>query len=233
MAMKAALDARELSVSRGAALVLNGLSLTVHPRETVAISGPSGSGKSTLLAVLAGLVKPDAGEVWIAGEKQASSDRGRAHTRLHQLGIVFQGDEFLPELTLLENVALPSMLRDRSTRVDDHAGAVAALFERLGLDGLEGRRPSEVSVGQLQRAATARAVLGEPVAILADEPTSALDRPAAREALELLLGLAREQGTAVCLVTHDPSVATLCDRQLVLTHGSLTTGAHTGEPADA
>jgi putative ABC transport system ATP-binding protein len=170
--MNVVLEARGLSVSRGAALVLNGLDLTVEPAETVAISGPSGSGKSTLLAAVAGLVKPDAGEVWIAGEKLAASDRRRARTRLHHLGIVFQGDEFLPELTLLENVALPSMLRDRSTRVGDHAGAVTALFKRLGLDSLEERRPSEVSVGQLQRAATARAVLGKPVAILADEPTS-------------------------------------------------------------
>ena len=231
--MNAVLEARKVSVSRGTTLVLDGLDLAVAPAATVAISGPSGSGKSTLLAVLAGLVRPESGEVWIAGEKQAASDRRRAHTRLHHLGIVFQGDEFLPELTLLENVALPSMLREAGTRVGHHADAVADLFRRLALDGLEERRPAEVSVGQLQRAAVARAVLGSPVAILADEPTSALDEAAARDALAMLLGLAREQKAAVCLVTHDPSVASLCDRRLVLTPGVLTDGSPRAGVTDA
>ena len=228
--MNAVLEARKVSVSRGTTLVLDGLDLAVAPAATVAISGPSGSGKSTLLAVLAGLVRPESGEVWIAGEKQAASDRRRAHTRLHHLGIVFQGDEFLPELTLLENVALPSMLREAGTRVGHHADAVADLFRRLAL---EERRPAEVSVGQLQRAAVARAVLGSPVAILADEPTSALDEAAARDALAMLLGLAREQKAAVCLVTHDPSVASLCDRRLVLTPGVLTDGSPRAGVTDA
>jgi putative ABC transport system ATP-binding protein len=216
MVAEFAVKVRDLTVSRGATLVLDGITLDIGAAETVAVSGPSGSGKSTLLGALAGLVKPDRGEIWIAGVQQALSERRWAATRLREIGIVFQGDEFLPELTLAENVCLPSMLRDRSTRVDDYTDGMGVLFARLGVDGLQTRRPDEVSVGQLQRAAVARAVLGRPSIILADEPTSALDEEASRDALGLLLGLAREEGAAVCIVTHDPAVAGLCDRRLVV-----------------
>jgi putative ABC transport system ATP-binding protein len=216
-----ALEARDLSVSRGSGLVLERLNLTIEAARTVAITGPSGSGKSTLLAALAGLVPGESGEVLVGGEKLGKSDRSRAAVRLRRLGIVFQGDEFLPELTLRENVVLPGMLRDRTKKVADLQDAAQDLFVRLGIDGLGDRRPSEVSVGQLQRAASARALLGSSVAVLADEPTSALDQSAASDALHLLLGLARERGVAVCLVTHDPSVAAMCDRQLELSGGRL------------
>lgn len=221
MLAKVALQIRDLGVSRGPALVLDGVNLVVKEAESVAISGPSGSGKSTLLAALAGLVRASSGEIWIGGEKQSNSDRRWAMTRLRKIGVVFQGDEFLPELTLTENVCLPSMLRSRSTRLDDYAGAASGLFNRLRIDGLGERRPAEVSVGQLQRAAVARAVLGRPSVILADEPTSALDQVASRDALELLLGLAREEEAAVCIVTHDSAIAALCDRQLHLEDGVL------------
>lgn len=207
--------------------MLMGIDLSIDAAETVAISGPSGSGKSTLLGALAGLVAPDSGEVWIAGVRQERSDRRWAATRLREIGIVFQGDEFLPELTLTENVCLPSMLRDRSTRVDDYADAVEDLLGRLGVEGLGARHPSEVSVGQLQRAAVARAVLGHPTIILADEPTSALDQAAARDTLALLLGLAKEEGAAVCIITHDPAIAGLCDSRLLLEEGKLTPWQHT------
>jgi putative ABC transport system ATP-binding protein len=213
---------RDLAVSRGAAPVLDGVNLNIEAAQTVAISGPSGSGKSTLLGALAGLVRPDRGEIWVAGVRQERSDRRWAATRLREIGIVFQGDEFLPELTLGENVCLPSMLRDRSTRLDEYSEAVEDLLGRLGIEGLGARHPSEVSVGQLQRAAVARAVLGQPSIILADEPTSALDQAASRDTLGLLLGLAKEEGAAVCIVTHDPAIAALCDRRLVLEDGNLS-----------
>ncbi|MCL8026977.1 ABC transporter ATP-binding protein [Nocardioides bruguierae] len=224
---------RDLAVSRGGVPVLGGIDLEIAAAETVAISGPSGSGKSTLLGALAGLVKPHDGEIWIAGVRQEPSDRRWAATRLREIGIVFQSDEFLPELTLTENVCLPSMLGDRSTRVADYAEAADELLARLGVEGLGARRPSEVSVGQLQRAAVARAVLGRPSIILADEPTSALDQAAARDALGLLLGLAKEEGAAVCIVTHDPAVAALCDRRLLLQDGQLVPVQHAQPAAHA
>lgn len=227
------MDVRDLAVFRGATPVLDGVDLNIGSAETVAISGPSGSGKSTLLGALAGLIKPDSGEIWVAGVRQERSDRRWAATRLREIGIVFQGDEFLPELTLLENVCLPSMLRDRSSRVDNYAEAVTALLGRLGIEGLAARHPAEVSVGQLQRAAVARAVLGNPSIILADEPTSALDQEAARDALDLLLGLANEEGVAVCIVTHGPAVAALCDRRLVLENGNLLPATTCPIPARA
>lgn len=221
---------RDLVVSRGGVPVLEGIDLDIAEAETVAISGPSGSGKSTLLGAVAGLITPDRGDIWIAGTRQEPSDRRWAATRLREIGIVFQGDEFLPELTLAENICLPSLLRDRSTRVDDYAEAVGALLRRLGVEGLGERLPSEVSVGQLQRAAVARAVLGRPSIILADEPTSALDEATARDALGLLLSLAKEETAAVCIVTHDPAIASQCDRRLLLNEGQLAPAKNT-EPA--
>ena len=156
------MEVRDLVVFRGANPVLDGVNLSIEAAETVAISGRSGSGKSTLLGALAGLIKPDRGEIWVAGVRQERSDRRWAATRLREIGIVFQGDEFLPELTLVENVCLPSMLRDGSTRLHDYAEAVDPLLMRLGIQSLAQRHPSDVSVGQLQRAAVARAVLGRP-----------------------------------------------------------------------
>lgn len=215
------IEVRDLAVSRGDAPVLDAVNLKIGANETVAISGTSGSGKSTLLGALAGLVTYHRGEIWVAGVRQERSDRRWAATRLREIGIVFQGDEFLPELTLMENICLPSMLRDGTTRVGDYTAVVENLLVKLGIEGLEARHPSEVSAGQLQRAAIARAVLGSPSIVLADEPTSALDQAAARDALGLLLGLAREEGAAVCIVTHDRVVGAQCDRRLVLEGGKL------------
>ena len=126
-----ALAARDLVLSRGSVPVLGGVDLAIQRAETVAISGASGSGKSTLLAALAGLLMPDSGEIRVAGVVQARSERRWAETRLRHFGIVFQGDEFLPELTLVENICLPSMLRDRSTRIDDYDEAVRPLVDRV------------------------------------------------------------------------------------------------------
>ncbi|MBF4162422.1 ABC transporter ATP-binding protein [Nocardioides acrostichi] len=215
------LDVRHLSVSRGGVGVLDDIELSVATAESVAIGGASGSGKSTLLAAIAGLVKPERGEVWIAGERQTHARRRWTRTRLHRIGIVFQADEFLPELTLLENICLPSMLRSGRRRIAEHADAAEILAERLGIAELLDRRVFEVSMGQLQRAAIVRAVLGSPPLILADEPTSALDEHSAREALRLLVGVAGDAGSALCIVTHDPAIAMLCDRRVDLSAGSV------------
>lgn len=216
----AVMHLHDIYVPRGSSSVLTALELTVQAAESVAITGPSGSGKSTLLGVMAGLVSPSSGQITVSGTT-VNGAKAWSRTRLHQFGIVFQGDEFLPELSLLENVCLPSMLRDSSQRLGDLAGAVNSLFERLGIDGLQDRLPSQVSVGQLQRASVARAALGRPAIILADEPTSALDQDTSHEALTLLLGLASEEGSAICVVTHDRRIADLCDRHLHLTEGRL------------
>ena len=227
-----ALTAEDLVVHRGAAVVLDGLQLALMRREVVAVQGPSGSGKSTLLATLAGLLRPASGSVWLSGARvDDSSDRSRARVRLRQLGLVFQGDEFLPELTLGENMTLPLRLAGRGSRSADYEPVLAPLMQRLGIAGLQQRRPSEVSGGQLQRAAVARAVIHQPSVILADEPTGSLDPVSSRAAMQLLVELARETGSAVLVVTHDDAAARWCDRSVVLRHGRLAPAERADAPA--
>lgn len=218
-------------VNRGAGVVLDRLNLALMRHEVMAVQGPSGSGKSTLLAVLAGLLQPNSGSVWLSGARvDDTSDRFRARVRLTQLGLVFQDDEFLPELTLGENITLPLRLAGRGLRSADYEGALSPLMHRLGIAGLQQRRPSEVSGGQLQRAAVARAVIHRPWAILADEPTGSLDPVSSRAAMQLLVELARENGSAVLVVTHDDAAARWCDRLVVLQDGRLVPSRRSDAP---
>ncbi|MCM0621944.1 ABC transporter ATP-binding protein [Nocardioides bruguierae] len=187
--------------------VVSGVSFRVDGGERRAIVGHSGSGKSTLLALAAGILAPSSGEVmWFGRSLRAMDDDQRAALRLAEMGLVFQGAELLPELTLRQNVELPLRLLARPWR-----GVALPLLERLGLDEVAERLPSQVSGGQRQRAAVARAVVHGPRMVLADEPTGALDSEAGATVMRLLRELTSEQGTTLMVVTHDMAIAGECD----------------------
>ena len=214
-----------LTVTRGDHVeVLRDLDLDVRRGEVVAVQGSSGVGKSTLLHALCGLVDLDAGTLRVDGNHlDGATDRVRSAVRLESFGLVFQGDELLPELTIGENVSLPMRLLGKraGVRASDHRAAAEEALTRLGISELIDRMPSQVSGGQLQRASIARAIIHGPRVVLADEPTASLDQVAARAAIALLVELARSSRTAVVLVTHDNAIADLCDRTLRLVDGQL------------
>ncbi len=215
-----------VTVSIDGATVLDRLDLQLEAREVVAVQGRSGAGKSTLLAAVAGLVQPDDGRIVIEGQRVDDlGDRRRSAHRLERLGVVFQTDEFLPELSLGENITLPLQLIGRRRTASDLLPSVQSLVDHLGIAELMDRFPDAVSGGQLQRAAIARALAHQPSLVLADEPTAALDETSARAAVQLLIRLAKERGTAAVLVTHDATVARMCDRVLVLEDGRLASAA--------
>jgi putative ABC transport system ATP-binding protein len=209
---------RDLHKSFGFTPALRGTSVALHPGEIVAVIGPSGSGKSTLLHCLAGILTPDAGEVRFAGRRiDRLPDRERVHLRRTAFGFIFQFGQLVPELPAVENIALPLLLAGRPRR--SALAAVTPWLRRLGLDGLGWRLPGELSGGQCQRVAVARALIAKPRIVFADEPTGALDSVAADQVMELLVDAAREQGSSVMLVTHEPRVAGYADRTVIVRDG--------------
>ncbi len=200
--------------------MLRDVHLELNAGTSTAIMGPSGSGKSTLLQILAGMLTPTGGTVEVQGQDFSGLNEARRNRlRLKRFGFVFQFGELLPELTLVENVELPllflGVMRREATK-----RALQALHD-VGLGDQSGRLLHQVSGGQQQRAALARAVVHQPSIVLADEPTGSLDEAAADQVLDVVLASARDRNAAVVLVTHSRDVARRCDRALTLESGSL------------
>ena len=202
--------------------ILKNISFSVTEGEMVAIMGPSGSGKSTLLYNASGMDRADAGEVWLDDrEIVGMSEDDRACLRLSQMGFVFQQMNMLANLNILDNILLPSVHVDRSGAFQAAQTEKARrLMEQFGIGDLAGRKITEVSGGQLQRACICRSMMLSPRILFADEPTGALNRSASEEVLEAFQKINGE-GTAILLVTHDSRVAARCERILYLLDGEL------------
>ena len=217
-AVDEALSADDLRLTFGQTPALRGASLDLRRGEVLALMGPSGSGKSTLLYCLAGILRADEGDARVFGESIDSlSESRRAQLRLSRMGFVLQSGELIPELTLVENVALPLQLlgiphREAFERARD-------MLDTVGLRSAGDRRTAAVSGGEAQRAAVARALVHDPEIVFADEPTGALDTVAGEQVLELLLSSSKHRGASVLIVTHDHRVAAHADRIAVMRDG--------------
>ncbi|MFD2763826.1 ABC transporter ATP-binding protein [Micromonospora eburnea] len=223
------LEARGVVKAYGRTPALRGVTLDVAEGEVVAVTGPSGCGKSTLLHCLAGILRPDAGQVTWRGEQiDTWSEAARSRLRRTDFGVLFQFGQLVAELTAAENVALPLLLAGTGRR--EARTAALAWLERLGVAEVADVRPGEMSGGQQQRCATARALVTEPRVLFADEPTGALDTLTGEQVLTQLVRLAREQHTTVVLITHEPRIAAYADREVTLRDGIVD---HSGLGLDA
>src|SRR4051812_895924 len=210
--------------------ILRGISLTIMPGETVALVGPSGSGKSSLMMLVAGIERPSAGRVVVAGQDLGQLDEsGLARLRRRHVGIVFQSFHLLPTMTARENVAVPLELAGRR---DAFAAAERAL-ERVGLRHRLGHYPGQLSGGEQQRVAIARAFVAGPALLLADEPTGNLDRATGEVVIDYLLDEHARLGSALLLITHDPALAERCERRLDLADGRIVGERRTAGEAAA
>ena len=199
---------------------VRGVDLAVAPGEFVVMAGPSGSGKTTVLNLLGGLTRPSRGKVWLEGrEISALPDRALSQVRLSRIGFVFQSYNLLPVLTALENAEFTLLLQ--GVPAAERRRRVRRLFDRIGLEGIEDRRPAKLSGGQQQRVAVARAVLGEPALVLADEPTANLDSATADALLDVMEQLNRDNGTTFVFSTHDPRVMERASRLIRLVDGRV------------
>ena len=198
---------KTFSVSRSPVAALRTLDLEIPSGQFVSIVGHSGSGKSTLLSLIGGLARPDTGTVKVDGvDIWGFDDRSRSRMRNEKFGFIYQFSSLLPTLTAVENVLLPTAFGSARPRA-----AAVRLLERVGLGDKAARYPSQLSGGEQQRVAIARALANQPSILLADEPTGNLDVKNSGLVFDLLMQLAKEQGQAVILVTHNPEIAQRCD----------------------
>ena len=206
---------------------LRGVNLEILPRQVVVLLGPSGSGKTTLLNVIGGIEPPSAGEVLVAGQDVSALDEeGRTRFRRETVGFVFQFFNLIPTLTALENVELVAELQKA-------AAEAGPMLERVGLGDFLNRFPAELSGGEQQRVAVARALAGGPRLLLGDEPTGALDLETGRTVLEALWRSARELGQTVLIVTHNAAIARMADRVLRMRDGEIVSDMRNDRPLDA
>lgn len=232
--------ARGLEMSSGQTHALRGVDLDLLAGEVLAVTGPSGSGKSTLLHVMAGVLVPDAGSVdyhgrgasagveadvtdGIAADITALDEAARSRLRLSEFGFIFQFGQLLPDLCALDNVTIPLLLAGTPRR-KALARAREALDE-LGLSEHLDKRPGQLSGGQAQRAAVARALVTNPSILFADEPTGSLDSLAAERTMEVLLSSVRSRGAGLVIITHDARVAAYADREVTVRDGRIGPGA--------
>lgn len=206
--------------------VLRGVDLQIFAGDVTAMVGRSGSGKSTLMHLLATLDRPDQGEVFFHGQRiDNASRRERDRYRNHDIGIIFQFYHLMPELSALENVLMPTMIGNSmfgffKSRAA-HRRRAAALLERVGLGERMHHKPCEMSGGEMQRAAIARALMSDPTVLLADEPTGNLDSETGRSILDLLHDLNQSDGLTIVMVTHDDAIAAVADRTVRLESGQI------------
>lgn len=214
------IELKDIRKSFGSLSVLNGVSAVIERGEVVSIVGPSGAGKTTLLQIAGTLDRPDGGSVVYDGVDVAGlSERRLAEFRNRRIGFVFQFHQLLPEFTALENVMIPALIGGRDK--GEAARRAAELLEFLNLAERAGHKPSELSGGEKQRVAVARALINKPDVVFADEPSGSLDTQNKEELHRLFFDLRREMGQTFVIVTHDESLAGMCDRVLKMRDGRI------------
>ncbi len=207
--------------------ILDDVTLEIPDKQTVAIVGPSGSGKSTLLGLIAGLDRPTSGRIWLNGvDITTLGEKAMARLRLASIGYIFQSFHLIPTLTALENVSIPLELAG-DTRSRERAGD---LLEAVGLGHRVSHYPVQLSGGEQQRVAVARAFACRPPILLADEPTGNLDSATGRQVIELIMALHRDAGTTLVLVTHDPQLAATMERVITIRDGRIASDQLTDGP---
>ncbi len=220
MSIAPIISAKNIKKSFGQTEALRGVSLDVEPGEVLAIMGPSGSGKSTLLHSLAAITAVDNGEIDFDGKRiDKLSDKERSILRRTAFGFVFQFGQLVPELSVHDNVAMPLLLNGVH-RKEAYARA-KKWIEQVGLSGKEANLPGEISGGQAQRVAIARAMVIEPKVLFADEPTGSLDSLNSEKVMELFIRTAKDNGTTVIMVTHEPTIAAYADREVIVRDGQI------------
>jgi putative ABC transport system ATP-binding protein len=216
-----AISARNVCKRFGQTEALRGVDLDVVRGEVLAVMGPSGSGKSTLLHCLAGVIVPDQGSVRIEDVEISRMPEGeRSRLRLSRLGFVFQFGQLLPELNVIDNVSVPLLLA--GVRRGDAQERAREQIRQFGLADTLAKLPGELSGGQAQRVAMARALVTEPEILFADEPTGSLDSLASEIVLNAMLDLVRQRGTTVVIITHDPRTAAYADREVIVRDGRIS-----------
>lgn len=220
MILKARHISKSYPTGDGPLRVLRDVNLSLDESELVSVMGPSGCGKSTLLNILGTLDRPDSGELWIDGrDVSALTDTGLSHLRNRTVGFVFQFHHLLPEFTVLENLMIPQLVAGVSREGAAKRGL--GLLARVNLGGRKEHKPSAISGGERQRVAVLRALVNNPRLVLADEPTGNLDMETGRTVMEVMKDLVRVEGRAFLIATHNPDVASECERNLVLIDGQL------------